>query len=156
MIPNMKRLMTYGLMTLLTVGIGCSGGGGDGSGGGKGDGSGGGTGGGKGKKPTVAFVTNGIASFWVVAEAGAKAGAKDVNAEVLIKMPADGVGDQKRMLEDLLTQGVDGVAVSPIDPKGQKDILDEVGNNTIYITHDSDAPETNRVCYIGMDNYDAG
>lgn len=152
MIPNMKRLMTYGLMMLLSVGIGCSGGGGDGSGGGKGDGSGGG----KFKRPTVAFVTNGIASFWVVAEAGAKAGADDFNVNVLIKMPADGVGDQKRMLEDLLTQGVDGVAVSPIDPKGQKDILDEVGNNTIYITHDSDAPETNRVCYIGMDNYDAG
>jgi len=108
------------------------------------------------EKPTVAFVTNGIASFWVVAEAGARKAAEDVNAEVLVKMPAEGVADQKRILEDLLTQGVDGVAVSPIDPSGQRDLLNEVAENTIYITHDSDAPFTNRVAYIGMDNYDAG
>ena len=108
------------------------------------------------EKPTVAYVTNGIASFWVVAQAGAEKAAQDVNAEVLIKMPADGVGDQKRILEDLLTQGVDGVAVSPIDPTGQKDILNEVAANTISITHDSDAMFTDRVAYIGMDNYVAG
>lgn len=107
-------------------------------------------------KPTVAYVTNGIASFWVVAEAGAKKAGKDFNAEVLVKMPAEGVGDQKRILEDLLTQGVDGVAVSPIDPTGQRDILNEVAANTISITHDSDAAFTDRVAYIGMDNYDAG
>jgi len=108
------------------------------------------------EKPTVAFVTNGIASFWVVAEAGANQAAEDANAEVLVKMPAEGVADQKRILEDLLTQGVDGVAVSAIDPSGQRDILNEVGENTIFITHDSDAPFTNRCAYIGMDNYDAG
>lgn len=111
---------------------------------------------GSGKKPTVAFVTNGIASFWVVAEAGARASAKDHDVNVLVKMPPDGVGDQKRMLEDLLTQKVDGIAVSPIDPNGQLDLLNEVGEKTLYITHDSDAPETNRLCYIGVDNYDAG
>ncbi|MBD3675457.1 MAG: sugar-binding protein [Planctomycetaceae bacterium] len=108
------------------------------------------------EKPTVSFVTNGIASFWVVAEAGANKAAEDVNADVLVKMPAEGVADQKRILEDLLTQGVDGVAVSAIDPSGQQDILNEVGENTIFITHDSDSPFTNRCAYIGMDNYDAG
>ena len=108
------------------------------------------------EKPTVAFVTNGIASFWVVAEAGANAAAKDVNAEVLVKMPAEGVVDQKRILEDLLTQGVDGIAVSAIDPVGQQDLLNDVAEETIYITHDSDAMYTNRIGYIGMDNYEAG
>ena len=31
-----------------------------------------------------------------------------------------------------------------------------MGDATKYITHDSDAPDSNRLCYIGMDNYDAG
>lgn len=108
------------------------------------------------EKPTVAYVTNGIASFWTVAQAGAEKAGKDVNANVLVKMPAEGVGDQKRILEDLLTQGVDGVAISPIDPEGQRDILNEVAENTISITHDSDAAMTKRMAYIGMDNYEAG
>ena len=108
------------------------------------------------EKTSVAFVTNGIASFWVVAEAGVKDAGEKLDVNAIVKMPAEGVVDQKRILEDLLTQGVDGIAVSPIDPEGQQDILNEVGENTHYITHDSDAPNSNRVCYIGIDNYDAG
>ena len=46
-------------------------------------------------KPTVAYVTNGIAAFWVVAAKGAEAAARDANVELLIRMPPDGVGDQK-------------------------------------------------------------
>jgi len=107
-------------------------------------------------KPNIAYVTNGIASFWVIAEKGVQAAAKDfdVNAETL--MPPDGVGDQKRMVQDLLTRGVDGIAISPIDPANQTDLLNEVAANTNLITHDSDAPNSNRLCYIGMNNYDAG
>jgi ribose transport system substrate-binding protein len=47
------------------------------------------------RKPTVAYVTNGIASFWVVAEKGARAAARDFDANVEIRMPPDGVGDQR-------------------------------------------------------------
>jgi ribose transport system substrate-binding protein len=110
------------------------------------------------RKPTVAFVTNGIASFWVIAEAGARAAAKDFDANVEVRMPpADGaVANQKRMLEELLTLGVDGIAVSPIDPDNQADILNECGSRSKMITHDSDAPKTNRLAYVGMDNYTAG
>ena len=71
-------------------------------------------------------------------------------------MPPEGAGDQKRMLEELINQGVDGVAVSPINPENQAGILNQVAAATNYITHDSDAPETPRLAYIGMNNYDAG
>ena len=109
-----------------------------------------------GKKPSVAFVTNGIASFWVIAEKGAKTAAKDVNADVAVEMPAEGVADQKRIIQNLLTRGVDGIAISPIDPANQAELLNEAAANTRLITHDSDAPNTKRLCYIGMDNYMAG
>src|SRR5258708_5106697 len=54
-----------------------------------------------GAKPHVAYVTNGIDSFWTIAEAGAKAGAQKYDVEVEVHMPAQGVADQKRIVEDL-------------------------------------------------------
>ena len=107
-------------------------------------------------QPTVGYVTNGIASFWVIADKGARDAARDHNAQVEVRMPPSGVSDQKRMVEDLIARGIDGIAISPIDPDNQGDLLDEIARHATLITHDSDAPESNRVCYVGMDNYVAG
>lgn len=104
----------------------------------------------------VAYVTNGIASFWDIAEEGCKAASKELGVECLVRMPPDGAADQKRMLEELISGPIDGVAVSPINPENQTGILNQVAEATNLITHDSDAPESNRLAYIGMNNYDAG
>lgn len=106
--------------------------------------------------PNVAYVTNGIASFWVIAEKGAMDAGAAVGANVTVRMPPNGVEDQKRMCQDLLAQGIDGIAISPIDSANQGDLLDEISEHTKMITHDSDAPDSKRLCYIGMDNYTAG
>ncbi|NQV28570.1 MAG: sugar-binding protein [Rhodopirellula sp.] len=106
--------------------------------------------------PKVAYVTNGIASFWDIAEKGAMDAGKEFDANVTVKMPANGVEDQKRMCQDLLAQGIKGIAISPIDPDNQGDLMDEIASHTNLITHDSDAPASKRLCYIGMDNYSAG
>lgn len=103
-----------------------------------------------------AFVTNGVADFWTIAEAGARQAAADLEVTAEVLMPAGGITEQKQMLEDLITRGVDGIAVSPIDPDNQTEILNQAANATNLITHDSDAPESNRKVYIGMDNYKAG
>lgn len=103
-----------------------------------------------------AFVTNGVADFWTIAEAGARQAATDLEVTAEVLMPAGGITEQKQMLEDLITRGVDGIAVSPIDPDNQTEILNQAANATNLITHDSDAPESNRKVYIGMDNYKAG
>jgi ribose transport system substrate-binding protein len=108
------------------------------------------------KRPRVAFVTNGVADFWVIAKKGAEAGGKEYGSDVSVHMPPAGLSDQQRILEDLLVKGVDGIAVSPIDPTNQTEFLDKVAARTDLITHDSDAPDSDRLVYIGMDNYDAG
>ncbi len=108
------------------------------------------------KRPRVGYVTNGIASFWVIAEKGALQGGKDFQADVEVRMPPNGVEDQKRMVQVLLAQGIDGIAISPIDSENQFDLLEEIARRTRLITQDSDAPESDRLCYIGMDNYAAG
>ena len=111
---------------------------------------------GAGDRPTVGFLTNGIASFWVIAEKGARDAAAEFDVDVAVMMPPDGVAGQKRMAQDLLARGVDGIAISPSDPKNQAGLLAEIAANTILITHDSDAPESDRLVYVGMDNYEAG
>lgn len=108
------------------------------------------------EKKTVSYVTNGIASFWVIAQKGAEKAAEDLDVNVEVRMPPKGVSDQKRMVQELLAQGVDGIAISPIDPDNQNDLLQEIADNSILITQDSDAPDSPRECYIGMDNYKAG
>ncbi|MFZ9882391.1 MAG: substrate-binding domain-containing protein [Phycisphaerales bacterium] len=108
------------------------------------------------KNAHVAFVSNGVADFWTIAKAGAIAAGKEIGCKVTVEFPGGGLGDQKRMLEDLLIKGIDGISVSPIDPTNQAEVLAMVAEKSLLITNDSDAPNAPRLCYIGMDNYDAG
>jgi len=104
---------------------------------------------------SYAYVTNGVAGFWDIAAMGAKAAGKDLGVHVDVIMPSS-MADQTRKIEDLLTRGTDGIAISPIDPNNQIEILNKAASKTNLITQDSDAPQTERLMYIGMDNYDAG
>jgi ribose transport system substrate-binding protein len=104
----------------------------------------------------LAFVSNGVASFWTICEAGVKAAGADLGVDATMHMPAQGIGDQKRIIEDLLTRGADGISVSPIDPENQTGLLNKAAQHTKLITADSDAPNSDRLVYIGMDNYKAG
>jgi ribose transport system substrate-binding protein len=110
----------------------------------------------KAAKPKIAYVCNGVASFWTIAKVGAEKAGADLGAQVSVHMPAEGITDQKRIIEDLVVRGIDGIAVSPIDPANQTDLLNTVAKQTRLITHDSDAPQSDRLVYIGMDNYAAG
>lgn len=109
-----------------------------------------------GKRVKLAYVTNGIDPFWTVAAAGVKAGAKAFDVDCEILMPPKGIADQKRMVETVLTNGVDGIAISPIDAANQIGFINEMAAATTVITQDSDAPGSKRLCFIGMDNYKAG
>ena len=108
------------------------------------------------KAPHLSFVSNGVADFWTIAKAGSLAAGKDLGCEVTVVFPGAGLSDQKRMLEDLVIRGIDGVSVSPIDPKNQMEVLNQIAEQSLLITNDSDAPKAPRICYIGMDNYEAG
>ncbi len=122
---------------------------------GKNDGA---TSGGTGKKLKLAFVSNNASSFWTIARAGTADAVKGLtNVEVDFRIPSSGgAAEQQQILDDLLAKGIDGIAVSPIDPANQTDFLNKVAGQTLLICHDSDAPASKRVCYIGTDNTAAG
>ena len=105
----------------------------------------------------TAFVTNQIASFWNIAKVGCEDAAKDLDVDCDVRMPAMATAvEQKRIVEDLLTGGVEAIAISPIDADNQAGLLNQWAAKIPLITQDSDAPNTDRLMYIGMDNYLAG
>jgi ribose transport system substrate-binding protein len=114
--------------------------------------------GGAGKKHRVAFVTNNASDYWTIARKGTeKAQAEIPNVEVDFRVDSDGTAaEQQRLVDDLLAKGIEGIAISPVDPVNQTPMLNKAVAQALVITQDSDAPKSNRVCYIGTDNVAAG
>ena len=110
------------------------------------------------KKLKLAFVSNNAATFWTIARAGCEDASKTLgNVEIDFRIPSTGgAAEQQQILDDLVAKGVDGIAVSPIDPANQTAFLDRIASQTLLICHDSDAPQSKRVAYIGTDNFAAG
>lgn len=104
----------------------------------------------------IAYVTNGVAQFWVIAEKGVANAGEELGVQTETVMPTEGATSQQRILEDLVSRGFDGIAVSPIDPENQTGLINEIAGYSKVITHDSDAPNSDRLAYIGVDNYTAG
>jgi ribose transport system substrate-binding protein len=138
---RVNRVMGLVCASLLLVAVSCKGGAG---------------GGGGAKK--LAFVTNNASDFWTIARKGCeKADAELAEVTVEFKIPSDGTAaEQKRIIDDLLAKGVDGIAISPVDPENQTQMINEVAKQTLVFTQDSDAPKSERACYVGTDNVAAG
>ena len=106
-------------------------------------------------KLKVAFVTNCAVDFWTVAVAGCRDAEKAFDVDCTILMPTS-AAQQKANLEGLLVKQVKGIAVSSINADDQTPFFNKVAKQTHLITHDSDAPDSDRKCFIGVDNYEAG
>jgi ribose transport system substrate-binding protein len=105
----------------------------------------------------LAFITNNAADFWTIARKGTeKADAGLAGVEVEFRLGDGTAAAQKRILDDLLAKGVDGIAISPVDPANQTAMLNDAATQALVFTHDSDAPESKRECYVGTDNVAAG
>ena len=105
----------------------------------------------------LAFITNNAADFWTIARKGTeKADAALPDVEVEFRLGDGTAAAQKRILDDLLAKGVDGIAISPVDPANQTAMLNDAAKQAIVFTHDSDAPDSKRECYVGTDNVAAG
>ncbi|HCP13170.1 MAG TPA: sugar ABC transporter substrate-binding protein [Planctomycetaceae bacterium] len=110
-----------------------------------------------GKRMSVAFVTNQIADFWKISEAGCITASKEFDMDVQVIMPPEATAVvQKQKVEDAIASGIQAIAISPLDADNQVEWLNSLASKMPLITHDSDAPGSERLVYIGMDNYAAG
>jgi len=105
----------------------------------------------------LAFITNNAADFWTIARKGTeKADTELADVTVEFRLGDGTAAAQKRILDDLLAKGVDGLAISPVDPANQTAMLNDAAKQALVFTHDSDAPDSKRECYVGTDNVAAG
>jgi ribose transport system substrate-binding protein len=111
-----------------------------------------------GKQLRLAFVTNNASDYWTIARKGVeKADAEMDDVTVEFKLPGEGTAaEQKRIVDDLVSTGISGIAISPVDPDNQTQLINDTAKKALVITQDSDAPNSDRALYIGTDNVAAG
>lgn len=110
------------------------------------------------KPVKIGIVTNCTADFWTVCEIGAKKAAKDYKVELQFRQPDRGFDPsiQMAIVEAWMKQELHGIGVAVIDPEGQKEDFKRIAKKVPLATFDIDAPDSGRLCYIGIDNYEAG
>ena len=94
------------------------------------------------KVKRLGFIALAPADFWTIARKGAEKADAELDDVVLdFRVPADGTAaEQKRIVDDLLSKGIDGLAISPVDPVNQTPMINDVSKQILVITQDSDAP----------------
>lgn len=109
------------------------------------------------KKLRIAYITNGPYNFWTYSAAAVKGLEKDLNISIDFLAPANGTAqEQKQMIEAEVARGADGIAISVVDPDNATPFLNDVMKKVPMVMFDSDAPDSDRLAYVGMSNYATG
>jgi len=106
--------------------------------------------------PKIALVTSNNLPYWEAVIAGAQEAAKQNDVTLTVVRSNPDAATQTESIKQLLQQHYDGIAISPINPITQAGVLLDVANSTTLVTVDSDSPVSNRLCFVGTDNYFAG
>ena len=109
-------------------------------------------------KPQLSLVVNAASDFWKLAEAGiAKAQAELPDYQMELRYPAQGTAAaQNALMDDLVAAGADAIMISSVDPKTSTDAFNRIAAQIPLFTTDSDAPQSNRIAYLGSSNTLAG
>ena len=110
------------------------------------------------QKKSLAFVVNSSSDFWTFAQRGIEKANKEhpgYSMEMIIPAQAT-AAEQRRIVDELLARQVAGIAISPVNPASSTEMLNHAAKQAVLFTTDSDAPESDRVVYIGTDNVAAG
>jgi len=107
----------------------------------------------------IRLITNGISPFWQPMSVGMERMAAELgDCDAAWTGPQNSeIAEQKRMIEDAVASGADGIGISVIEAKATAPTINDLIRRGIpVITFDSDAAGSLRLAYIGTNNYDAG
>ncbi|HEY0828005.1 MAG TPA: substrate-binding domain-containing protein [Bacilli bacterium] len=84
--------------------------------------------------------------------------AKLLNVNIIVKAPDEAYLEQQiRMMETLIKQQINGIAIDPVDAEALTPYINKAVKAGIKVVcFDSDAPQSQRLSYIGTDNLTAG
>jgi ribose transport system substrate-binding protein len=111
------------------------------------------------KPKTFALVPKSISvPFYADVEKGCKEEAQKLGVKIMYTGPdtAD-EAEQVKVLRDVVARGVSGLAVAPMNADSVIGVIADARKKGIpVITFDSDSPNSQRICYVGTDNLEAG
>jgi len=112
----------------------------------------------KSAKLKLAFISGAATDFWVYCERGCQRADSELgDVQVEFKYTSDATAvEQRRIVDDLLAKGIDGLIVTPLDPVNQAVMINRAAKQVPVIITDSDVIGSDRLCYIGTNNVDAG
>ena len=110
------------------------------------------------KKLRLGFVTNNANDYWSILRVGCDLAVSQLgDVDLVFRTPIDRTAaSQQEIVKQMIAEGLDGIAISPIDPQAQTEFLNSIPTNVVFVCTDSDAPQSHRLCYIGTDNVAAG
>src|SRR5215470_6707931 len=87
------------------------------------------------KNLKLAFVTNNASDYWTIARKGVeKADGELDNVTVDFRLPGEGTAaEQKRIIDDLVSTGINGIAISPVDPDNQTQLINDTAKKSLVI-----------------------
>ncbi len=109
-------------------------------------------------QPTFMLITNGTSPFWVSLDKGSTEVGQTLGVNALRQSPNPSNNVQQiRIFKDALAKGVKGIGISVIDPVAMTSTINQaVASHVPVICFDSDAPTSNRLAYLGTNNFNAG
>ncbi len=110
-------------------------------------------------KPVFALVPKSVGLvYWAAAEKGMREAAAEEGVDCQFTGPETiDVARQISIMEGLIARRVAGIAIAPNDPRAIVPVINRaVGAGIPVVTFDSDAPESDRLAYVGTVNTEAG
>jgi ribose transport system substrate-binding protein len=96
--------------------------------------------------------------YWEGVREGMQAAAARLGVQAVFQGPPEAsIEEQLKIIESLIAQGYDGIGISPNDPDAVKEVIRRaMAKGIAVVTFDSDAPDSERLLYIGTDNRAGG
>ncbi|OUM99152.1 MAG: hypothetical protein BAA02_01625 [Paenibacillaceae bacterium ZCTH02-B3] len=93
---------------------------------------------------------------WVTRQA--EETAREHRVKLMVRAPDEAHLEQQiRMMETLIKEGVDGIAIAPVDSDALVPIINRAVESGIpVVCFESDAPDSKRMAFIGTDNLESG
>jgi ABC-type sugar transport system substrate-binding protein len=89
---------------------------------------------------------------------GARAAADDLGVELDVRLvdSRHSIQDQVALLQRLDPARYDGVALSPVDPESQLELINDLACQTKLVTLGRDCDDSKRLCHFGYSQFSAG
>jgi ribose transport system substrate-binding protein len=109
---------------------------------------------------TIAVIPKGtIHEFWKTVHAGAEMAGQEMDVDILWKgsLKEDDRDAQISVVENIITRGVDGIVLAPLDDAALRRPVDEAMQSGIpVVIFDSGLQGNNYISYVATDNFKAG